>query len=98
MNITPQLNHMPVATVVNPQTDSLRRDNHMREVITQPTALSQSAAEKGVASDKDKAKTPAQNNEQVDLANIRKRAEREETTITDSSDQDGESSSDAKQD
>ena len=89
---------MPVATVVNPQTDSLRRDNHMREVITQPTALSQSAAEKGVASDKDKAKTPAQNNEQVDLANIRKRAEREETTITDSSDQDGESSSDAKQD
>ena len=67
MNITPQANTLPLATVVNPQTDNLRRENSQREVITKPSAPSQSAAEKGVASDKDKAKTPAQNNEHIDF-------------------------------
>ncbi|MEW6984301.1 putative metalloprotease CJM1_0395 family protein [Colwelliaceae bacterium 6471] len=97
MNIAPQTSFTPVATVVNPQTDSLRRENNAREVITQPAATSQSAAEKGVASDKDKAKTPAQNNEAVDFANIRKQAEKDDTTIGDASEQEGESSSDAQQ-
>ena len=97
MNITPQNNFMPLATVVNPQTDNLRRENNLREVIAQPKAINQSTAEKGVASDKDKAKTPAQDNEQVDLANIRKRTEKEESTITDSPQQEGESSSDTSQ-
>lgn len=85
MNITPQNHHVPVATVVNPQTDSLRRENNLREVITQPSAASQSAAEKGVASEKDKSKTPAQDNELIDFEGIRKRAEKEDSTITDSS-------------
>ena len=85
MNIGSQFNTIPVATVVNPQTENLRRENNLREVITQPTAPSQSAAEKGVASDKDKAKTPAQNNEHIDFANIRKQAETANSTIADQS-------------
>lgn len=85
MNITPHINPTPVATVVNPQTDSLRRDNHMREVITQPPAVSQSASEKGVASEKERAKTPTQDNESIDFDNIRKRAEKEHNSINDSS-------------
>ncbi len=85
MNITPQNTSLPLATVVNPQTDSLRRDNINREMISQPAAASQSAAEKGVASDKDKAKTPAQQNEQIDFTGIRKRAEEDDTTINGSS-------------
>ena len=82
MNLTP-LNNIPIPTVVNPQTDSLRRENHQREVISQPAAASQSAAEKGVASERERAKTPAQNNEQVDFANIRKQAELANSTISD---------------
>lgn len=88
MNIGSQFNTIPVATVVNPQTENLRRENNLREVITQPTAPSQSAAEKGVASDKDKAKTPAQNNEHIDFANIRKQAETANSTISDQSESD----------
>ncbi len=68
-------------TAVNPSTESLRRDNHQREIITQVSAASHSAAEKGVASDKDRARTPAQNNEHVDFANLRKHAEHEVSTI-----------------
>jgi hypothetical protein len=85
MNITPQNHHVPVATVVNPQTDSLRRENNLREVITQPSAATQSAAEKGVASEKERSKTPAQDNELIDFEGIRKRAEKEDSTITESS-------------
>lgn len=87
MNITSQINTPPLATVVNPPTDSLRRDNLQREVITQPAAVSQSAAEKGAASDKDKAKTPAQNNEHIDFANIKKQAEIANSTISDQGEQ-----------
>ena len=87
MNITSQINTPPLATVVNPPTDSLRRDNLQREVITQPAAVSRPAAEKGTASDKDKAKTPAQNNEHIDFANIKKQAEIANSTISDQSEQ-----------
>ena len=75
MNITPQSNQLPVQTAVNLQTDSLRRDNQQREIITKPEPSSQSAAEKGVASDKERGRTPAQNNQHVDFASLRKQAE-----------------------
>ncbi|MBA6391610.1 hypothetical protein H4J38_12615 [Colwellia sp. BRX10-3] len=75
MNITPQSNQLPITTAVNLQTDSLRRDNQQREIITKPEPSSQSAAEKGVASDKERGRTPAQNNQQVDFASLRKQAE-----------------------
>ncbi|MFT5812522.1 MAG: hypothetical protein ACI9VT_000257 [Psychroserpens sp.] len=75
MNITPQSNQLPITTAVNLQTDSLRRDNQQRQIITKPEPSSQSAAEKGVASDKERGRTPAQNNQQVDFASLRKQAE-----------------------
>lgn len=75
MNITPHTASLPLATVVNPPTEGLRRDNHQREIITQVSAANPSVAEKGVASDKERARTPAQTNEQVDFANLRKQAE-----------------------
>ena len=75
MNITPQSNQLPIQTAVNLQTDSLRRDNQQREIITRPEPSSQSAGEKGVASDKERGRTPAQNNQQVDFASLRKQAE-----------------------
>lgn len=81
MNITPQSYNLPIQTAVNPQTDSLRRENQQREIITKPEALSQSAAEKGVASDKERGRTPAQVNEQVDFTNLRKQAEQASASI-----------------
>jgi hypothetical protein len=74
MNITP-LTNVSIATVVNPQADTLRRENNQREVIAQPAAASQSAAEKGVASERERAKNPGQNNEKLDFDNLRKQAE-----------------------
>jgi len=91
MNISPQLPSSPLATAVNLSTEALRRDNNQREVIVKPEAAAQSAAEKGVASDKERARTPAQNNEQIDFASIRKRAELENTTISGDSNQGSES-------
>lgn len=86
MNITAsQVNIPPLSTVYNPQSDNLRRENNLREVITPPAAAQQSAAEKGVASDKDKAKTPAQNNEQTNVADNKKQSEVDNTTISDQS-------------
>lgn len=82
MNITPQVNQLPHATVVNPPTDSLRRDNVQREVIAQPAALSHSAAEKGVASEKERVRTPAQNVEEgIDFTALQEQAELENSTI-----------------
>jgi hypothetical protein len=81
MNITPQTHTLSIPTAVNPQTDNLRRENNLREVIAKPAAASQSAAEKGVASDKERGRTPAQNNESVDFENIRKQAELDAKTI-----------------
>lgn len=86
MNITPHTASLPLATVVNPPTEGLRRENHQREIITQVTATHPSVAEKGVASDKDRARTPAQTNEEVDFANLRKQAEFEASSITEQED------------
>ena len=112
MNITPQSNQVPVQTAVNLQTDSLRRDNQQREIITRPEPSSQSAAEKGVASDKERGRTPAQNNQQVDFASLRKQAElandvigngsgrnagNNESSGQDSEQNDSENSADSKQ-
>ena len=83
MNITSHTASTPIPTVVNPPTDALRRENHQREIITKPAAAQQSAAEKGVASERDRAKTPAQNNEQIDFENLRKQAELASKTISD---------------
>ena len=82
MNITPASN-VSIPTVVNPQTDTLRRENNQREVIAKPEAASQSAAEKGVASERERAKSPGQHNEQVDFVSIRKQAELANSTISD---------------
>jgi hypothetical protein len=85
MNITPQNTHLPIQTVVNLQTDSLRRENQQREVITKPEPSSQPGAEKGPASDKERGRTPAQNNQQVDFASLRKQAELANDVIGNSS-------------
>ncbi|MEI6894029.1 MAG: putative metalloprotease CJM1_0395 family protein [Colwellia sp.] len=90
MNITPHTASLPLATVVNPPTDSLRRDNHQREIITQVTAANPSAAEKAVASDKERARTPAQVNEEVDFANLRKQAEHAASSISEQESQQGD--------
>jgi len=87
MNITPQAPAIPIPTVANPATEALRRENHQREIITQPPATHQSAAEKGVASERERAKTPAQNNEQIDFENIRKQAEEANNTISEEADE-----------
>lgn len=83
MNITPHNVTLPLATVVNPQTDSLRRENNQREVIAQPAAASHSAGEKGIASDKDRARTPGQQNEAVNFAQLQKQSEQDNKTISD---------------
>jgi hypothetical protein len=82
MNIPPNTANMPLATVVNQPTDNLRRENNQREVISQVVATNASAAEKGVASDKERGRTPAQANEQVDFTSLQKEAEKNVSTIT----------------
>lgn len=92
MNITPQAPTLSIPTAVNPQTDTLRRENNIREVIAKPAAASQSPAEKGVSSDKERGRTPAQNNDNVDFDNIRKQAEQEAKTINGNSERQNDSS------
>ncbi|AOW77434.1 hypothetical protein A3Q34_11530 [Colwellia sp. PAMC 20917] len=92
MNITPQTPTLSIPTAVNPQTDSLRRENNIREVIAKPAASNQSAAEKGVASDRERGRTPAQNNENVDFESIRKQAESATKTISGDSNRESGSS------
>jgi hypothetical protein len=82
MNITPQAPNLSIPTVLNPHTESLRRENNQREIITQPAALNQSAAEKGVSSDKERGRTPAQNSENIDFANLQKKAELANNSIS----------------
>ncbi|XQW84917.1 putative metalloprotease CJM1_0395 family protein [Thalassotalea piscium] len=77
---------LPLATVVNPQTDALRRENNQREVIAQPAAASHSAGEKGVASDKDRARTPGQQNAEIDFAQIQEQSEQAHQTINEDQD------------
>jgi len=83
MNIIPQVPNLSIPTVLNPPTESLRRENNQREVITQPAATSQSAAEKGVASERERSRTPAQNNANIDFAAISEQAELANSSITD---------------
>jgi len=82
MNITPQVPNLSTPTVLNPHTESLRRENNQREIITQPAPTSQSAAEKGVASERERSKTPAQNNANIDFASISEQAELANTSIS----------------
>lgn len=82
MNITPQAPNLSIPTVLNPHTESLRRENNQREIITQPAALNQSAAEKGVSSDRERGRTPAQNSENIDFASLKEKAELANNTIS----------------
>ena len=82
MNITQQAPNLSIPTVLNPHTESLRRENHQREIITQPAALAQSAAEKGVSSDRERGRTPAQNSENIDFASLKEKAELANNTIS----------------
>ncbi|MDX2368861.1 MAG: putative metalloprotease CJM1_0395 family protein [Colwellia sp.] len=91
MNITPQAPNLSIPTVLNPHTESLRRENNQREIITQPAALNQSAAEKGVSSDRERGRTPAQNSENIDFASLKEKAELANNTISEQKgDQQGE--------
>jgi hypothetical protein len=83
MNITPQVPNLSTPTVLNPHTESLRRENNQREIITQPTPTTKSAAEKGVASDRERGKTPAQNNANIDFSSISEQAKLANTSISD---------------
>ena len=51
MNITQHSPNLSISTITNQATQSLQRENVQRDLITPPAALSQSLAEKGVASD-----------------------------------------------
>lgn len=82
MNISPQAPNLSIPTVLNPHTESLRRENNQREIITQPAALTQSAAEKGVSSDRERGRTPAQNSENIDFASLKEKAELANNTIS----------------
>ncbi|MBL4822162.1 MAG: hypothetical protein JKX90_01380 [Colwellia sp.] len=82
MNIIPQAPNLSIPTVLNPHTESLRRENNQREIITQPAALNQSAAEKGVSSDKERGRTPAQNSENIDFASLKEKAELANNSIS----------------
>lgn len=94
MNITPHTTslNLPLATVVNPATEGLRRENHQKEIITQVVATNPSAAEKGVASDKDRARTPNQANEEYDFVTLKKQAEQAVTSISGQKEQQGNDS------
>lgn len=97
MNIITQPVQVPVPTATNPPTDALRRDNAQREVITQPAASQQSAAEKGVASERERSRTPSQNNEQIDFEQLRQQAERASSTISEDNAENSEQSSSQQQ-
>ena len=99
MNITPQVPNLSIPTVLNPHTESLRRENNQREIITQPAATSQSAAEKGVASDRERSRTPAQNNANIDFASIAEQAELANSSIAEQNEkQDNQSQGDNSHD
>ena len=82
MNITPNTANIPLATVVNQATENLRRENNQREIISQVAAANAATAEKGVASDKERGRSPAQANEQVDFTSLQKEAEKNASTVT----------------
>jgi hypothetical protein len=82
MNIPPNTANLPLATVVNLATENLRRENNQREVISQVAATNSAAAEKGVASDKDRGRSPTQANQQFDFTSLQNEAEQKATSIT----------------
>ncbi|TYK66580.1 putative metalloprotease CJM1_0395 family protein [Colwellia echini] len=82
MNITSHAASIPLATVVNQPTEVLRRDNHQREITPQVAATHPSAADKGVASEKERSRTPAQTNENIDFENLRKQAEQAASSVS----------------
>jgi len=86
MNIAPQVPNLSTPTVLNPHTESLRRENNQREVITQPAANNPSAAEQGVASDRERGRTPSQNNSDIDFVSISEQAELANSSITEQDD------------
>jgi len=97
MNINSQVSSLPLATVVNPATDSLRRDNSLKEVTPPPAATSQSAAEKGL-SNRDSSKSASQNNEQIDFASLKKQANTARSSVSDQqSQQENSSGNNSKQ-
>jgi len=65
MNINSQISSLPLATVANQSTDSLRRDNNLREVTPPPAPPAQSAAEKGVARGNEQSTYPQANTNQA---------------------------------
>jgi hypothetical protein len=70
MNIvTPYPTNIPINTV-NVTTESARRDNQLREMITKPAATEAGVAERAVANEHDKSKTPQQNQNAFE-ANLR---------------------------
>ncbi|WP_076417694.1 putative metalloprotease CJM1_0395 family protein [Colwellia sp. UCD-KL20] len=85
MNITPHIQNLPVATAVNPPTDSLRRENVQRPIITAPTAPSGSPAEKGAA---DKDKGSGQVSDQLNFSELQKSAEKNAAQINSNAEQD----------
>jgi hypothetical protein len=67
MNIvTPYPTNIPINTV-NVTTESARRDNQLRELIAKPSATEAGVAERGVASEHDKSKSPQQNQNSVEV-------------------------------
>ncbi|MGB0938560.1 MAG: putative metalloprotease CJM1_0395 family protein [Colwellia sp.] len=59
MNITQHSPNLSISTITNQATQSLQRENIQRDLITQPAAVSQSLAEKGVAADLPARKEPS---------------------------------------
>lgn len=90
MNITPHTASLPLATVVNPATEGLRRENHQKEIITQVTPTNPSSAEKGVASEKDRARTSNHASEEFDFVSLKKQAEQTVTSISEQKNQQGD--------
>jgi len=84
MNITPHINHLPVATSVNPPTDNLRRENVQRPIITAPTQTSGSPAEKSTT---DKEKASGQTGDQFNFTELQKSAEKNANQINGGSQQ-----------
>ncbi|NQZ09099.1 MAG: catalase [Algicola sp.] len=67
MNIvTPYPTNIPINTV-NVTTESARRDSQLRELIAKPSATEAGVAERGVASEHDKSKSPQQNQNSVEV-------------------------------
>lgn len=83
MNINSQISSLPLSTVVNPPTESLRRDNNLREVTPAPAPVEPSPAEKGVARE-GKSSSSA---EQVSISTKSKQVDAKQNTIKDPQEQ-----------